>query len=239
MRLLLSRGRNGKMGTSKGYIAPSTPNWKQAKREVSRYLSNPAEAAKGSAAARYARAMAADSYDASQATRAFAGAISFSSASAAQGYAAALHEIGRDDILSLEPKEALDALISHFANDGSTIDDKIALDSMAESFQVLEVIQPEDLQNIDVSRLLKEMVCQFAKLKFAQLFDKQIRAKCPVIEEANRRIAEMQEYIYYVMGQQLTEDVLKEINPHNLANEIVVRGTLEKGFELMTVFYGG
>ncbi len=35
---------------------------------------------------------------------------------------------------------------------------------MAESFQVLEVIQPEDLQNIDRSRLLKEMVCQFAKL---------------------------------------------------------------------------
>ena len=40
---------------------------------------------------------------------------------------------GREDILSLEPKEALDALISHFANDGNTIDDKIALDSMVET----------------------------------------------------------------------------------------------------------
>lgn len=226
------------MGTSKGYIAPSTPNWKQAKREVSRYLSNSTETVKRNAAAKYARAMAADSYNASQATRAFAGIISFSTASATRGYTVALHEIGRDDVLSLEPKEALDALISHFASDGSTIDDKIALDSMAESFQVLEVIQPEDLQNIDISRLLKEMVCQFAKLKFAQLFDRQIRTKCPIIEEANRRIAEMQEYIYYAMGQQLTEDVLKEINPHNLANEMIVQNTLKKGFELMTIFYG-
>ncbi len=226
------------MGTSKGYIAPSTPNWKQAKREVSRYLSTPTENAKRTAVAKYARAMAADSYNASQVTRAFTGAISFSATSATQGYIAALHKIGRDDILSLEPKEALNALISHFTNDGSTIDDKIALDSMAESFQVLEIIQLEDLQNVDSSRLLKEMICQFAKLKFAQLFDKQIRTKCPVVEEANTRIAEIQEYIYYAMGQQLTDDVLKEINPHNLANEMIVQSTLKKGFELMTIFYG-
>ena len=101
--------------------------------------------------------------------------------STSRGYAIALREIGREDILSLEPKEALDALISHFANDGSTIDDKIVLDSMVETFKVLEVIQLEDLQGIDTSRLLKEMVCQFAKLKFALLFYNQIRTKCPVI----------------------------------------------------------
>lgn len=236
--LLLLKERCDKMGTSKGYIAPSTPNWKRAKREISHYLSNPTDVARKNVAAQYARAMAGDSYNVSQVTRAFAGAISFSSASTARGYAVALREIGREDILSLEPKEALDALISHFANDGSTIDDKIALDSMVETFKALEVIQLEDLQGIDTSRLLKEMVCQFAKLKFAQLFDKQIRTKCPVIEEANARIAEMQEYIYYAMNQQLTENILKEINPHNLANEMIVQNTLNKGFELMTIFYG-
>lgn len=226
------------MGTSKGYIAPSTPNWRQAKREVSRYLSNPTETARENVAAKYARAMTTDSYDISQAVRAFAGAISFSSASSSRGYVAALHEIGREDILSLEPNEAIEALISHFANDGSTIDDKIALDSMVESFQVLNVIEPEDLQNIDIFRLLKEMICQFAKLKFAQLFDKQVRNKCPVVEEANMRIVEIQDYIYYTMEQQLKDDVLKKINPHNLANEAIVQNTLEEGFKLMTVFYG-
>lgn len=226
------------MGTSKGYIAPSTPNWRQAKREVSRYLSNPTEIERKNAVAQYAKAMTTGGYNASQVAKAFAGVISFSSASASRGYAAALHDIARDDILSLEPQQALDALISLFANDGSTIDDKIALDSISESFQVLEVVDPEDLKNIDISQLLKEMICQFAKLKFAQLFDKQIRNKCPIVEEANGRIEEMQDYIYYTMGQQLTDDVLREINPHNLANETIVQSTLEEGFKLMTIFYG-
>ena len=226
------------MGTSKGYIAPSAPNWRQAKREVSRYLSTPTEIERKNVTAQYAKAMTTGGYNASQVAKAFAGVISFSSASASRGYAAALHGIGRDDILSLGPQEALDTLISIFASDGSTIDDKIALDSISESFQVLEVIEPEDLKNVDTSHLLKEMICQFAKLKFAQLFDKQIRNKCPIPEEANRRIAEMQDYIYYTMGQQLTNDVLSEMNPHNLANEVIVRNTLEEGFKLMIICYG-
>lgn len=226
------------MGTSKGYIAPSTPNWRQAKREVSRYLSNPTEAERKNATTQYAKAMTTGGYNASQVAKAFARVISFSSTSASRGYTAALHDIARDDILSLEPQEALDTLISFFASDGSTIDDQIALNSIVESFQVLEVVEPEALKNIDISHLLKEMICQFAKLKFAQLFDKQIRNKCPNVEEANGRIAEMQDYIYYTMGQQLTDDVLGEMNPHNLANEAIVLNTLEEGFKLMTIIYG-
>ncbi len=226
------------MGTSKGYIAPSTPSWRQAKREVSRYLSNPTETERKTLAAQYAKAMTTGGYTASQVAKAFAGVISFSSAIASRGYTAALHDIGRDDILSLGPQETLDTLISIFANAGSTIDDKIALDSISESFQVLQVIEPEDLKSIDTSRLLREMICQFAKLKFAQLFDKQIRNKCPIVEEANRRIAEMQDYIYYTMGQKLTNDILGEINPNNIANEVIVRNTLEEGFRLMTIYYG-
>ena len=116
--------------------------------------------------------------------------------------------------------------------------DKIALDCISESFEVLDISNPEDLQNIDTNRLLKEMVCQFAKLKFAQMFDKQIRTKCPIIEEANARIAEMQEFIYYTMEQQLTPEILREINPQNLANASIVQSTINKGFELMTIFYG-
>ena len=226
------------MGTSKGYIAPSTPAWSQAKRGVSRFLSNPTSLERGNATAKYAQAMSSGQYNAGQVAKAFSNVLSFSSSSSSHGYASALNRIGRDDILSLAPEEALNELISYFANDGSTIDDKISLDCISESFEVLEVTSPEDLQNVDTSRLLKEMVCQFAKLKFAQMFDKQIRNKCPIVEEANARIADMQEYIYYTMQQQLTPDVLHELNPQNLANESVVLNTINRGFELMTTFYG-
>lgn len=226
------------MGTSKGYIAPSTAAWSQAKRGVSRFLGNPTPVERSNAASKYAQAMSSGNYNVGQVAKAFSGIIDFSSSSISHGYANALGNIGRDDILSLPPEEALSELISHFANEGSTIDDQIALDCISESFEVLNVTNPEELQNIDASRLLKEMVCQFAKLKFAQMFDKQTRNKCPIIEEANARIADMQDFIYYTMEQQLTPEVLREINPHNLANEAVVQDTIQKGFELMTAFYG-
>lgn len=226
------------MGTSKGYVAPSTPAWSQAKRGLSRFLGNPTSLERANAAAKYAQAMSSGQYNAGQAAKAFSNVLSFSSSSSSHGYVSALNHIGREDILSLPPEEALNELISHFANDGSTIDDKIALDCISESFEVLEITTPEDLQNIDASDLLKEMVCQFAKLKFAQMFDKQIRSKCPIVDEANARIADMQEYIYYTMQQQLTPEILHEINPHNLANESIVLSTTNKGFELMTTFYG-
>lgn len=92
--------------------------------------------------------------------------------------------------------------------------------------------------NIEINGFIKEMVCQFAKLKFAQLFDKQIRNKCPNIVQANQRIAEMQDYIYYTMELTLTNEILASINPHNLSNETIVQDILKKGFELMELYYG-
>lgn len=226
------------MGTSKGYIAPSTPAWSQAKRSVSKYLSNPSNQGCRDTASKYAQAMSAENYNIDRVAKAFSGVIRFSDSSSNYGYINALHEIGREDILSLPPSEALSELIAQFSNDGSTIDDKIALDCIAESFRVLEVSTPEVLEHIDSSRLLKEMVCQFAKFKFAQMFDKQIRNKCPVIEEANSRISEMQDFIYYTMEQQLTPEILRTINPFNLANEDIIQETLKTAFKLMEHYYG-
>ena len=46
------------MGTSKGYISPTTPNWTSAKRGISTFLSTPSVQNKESAVAKYAHAMA-------------------------------------------------------------------------------------------------------------------------------------------------------------------------------------
>lgn len=226
------------MGTSKGYIAPSTPNWSRAKRSITSYLSNPSEEKRNSAAAGYAKAMSSAGFSDNRAIRAFSGIASFAASSGANGYSAALQEIRRDDILTLPPEEALSELIHNFTNEGATIDDAIALDCIADALTVLEIHSPEELSTVDVNRLIKELVCQFAKHKFAQLFDKQIRNKFPNTEEANARISEMQEYIYYTMELKLTPEVLLVINPENLTNEPVVQETMKKGFEFLVEFYG-
>ena len=226
------------MGTSKGYIAPSTPHWAQAKRGVSMYINNPSSAVKSAAASKYAKAMNTEGYSNSRVAHALSGFASFVSNSSTNGYATALRDIGREDILAMDPEDAINELTLHFANNGETIDDAIALDCISEALSVLNIQKIEDLQNIEINKFIKEMVCQFAKLKFAQLFDKQIRNKCPNIIQANQRIVEMQNYIYYTMELNLTNEILVSINPHNLSNETIVQDILKKGFELMELYYG-
>ena len=155
------------MGTSKGYIAPSTPYWSRAKRSVTSYLGNPSDNKRNSAASGYAKAMGSAGFSNNRAVHAFSGIASFAAFSGANGYQAALREIGRDDIFALPPEEALSELMHAFANDGATIDDAIALDCMSEALTVLEIQSPEQLSTVDINRLIKELVCQFAKLEFA------------------------------------------------------------------------
>jgi len=48
------------MGTSKGYIAPTTPHWSKAKRAVTSFVNNQDYDSKAKAAGRYAAAMKTD-----------------------------------------------------------------------------------------------------------------------------------------------------------------------------------
>ena len=105
------------MGTSKGYIAPSTPHWVQAKRGVSMYINNPSGTGNiAAAASKYAKAMNVEGYSNSRVAHAFAGFASFASSSSTNGYANALREIGREDILTMDSEDAINELILHFAN---------------------------------------------------------------------------------------------------------------------------
>lgn len=226
------------MGTSKGYIAPSTPHWAQSKRKVSMYISNPTNDSIRTAASSYAKAMNTEGYSNSRAVTAIAGLASFAASARKNGYANALREIGREDLLSLNPEEAFSELTLYYANDGETIDDAIALDCISAALVVLDIQKIDDLQNIDSSLFIREMVCQFAKLKFAQLYYKQIYNKCPNLAQADKLIEQMQSYIYYTMKNELTEEMLTSINPHNLSDESIVKAVIKNGFELMEHYYG-
>lgn len=226
------------MGTSKGYIAPSTPHWSHAKRGITSYLNDSTDDKRKTAAAGYAKAMNTSGFSNSRAVHAFANIAFFAASSKVKGVNAALKEIGREDLLDRPSEEVLNELMLDFTNDGATIDDAIALDCISAALIVLEINSLEDLSKVETSQFIKELVCQFAQHKFAQLFDKQIRNKFPNTGEANAKITEMQEYIYYTMEQRLSSEILSKINPRNLADESIVQDTMKKGFQLLEEFYG-
>ncbi len=224
------------MGTSKGYIAPSTPHWSQAKRQLTSYISNQTLDNRRNVARKYANAMSTEGFDKSRVVINISNFARFASSIRSVGYKHALEEIDRNDILDMNSEDALNELMYCFANDCITIDDKITLDCISATLSILEIKQPEDLKNIETNTLIKVLVCQFAKFKFAQLFDKQIRNKDSL--NADKIVLDMQNYIYYTMENSLTNDLLSSINPQNLAGEKIVKEIIEEAFKRMEEFYG-
>lgn len=224
------------MGTSKGYIAPSTPNWSSAKRGVSGYVSNPSDYNLKEAVSKFAKAMNADETISNRAFAAFSNFVSFVSSSKSNGFSQALNNLGKNYIADLPPEEVFNELINAFS-EGNTVDDIIANNCISEALEVLEIKTFEDLSNIKVNNLIKELVCQFAKQKFAQMFSEQIQNKCANVITANKRLEEIQNYIYYTLKDNLTSEILSQVNPLDLANEEIIIRAMKDAFDILGYYY--
>lgn len=224
------------MGTSKGYIAPSTPQWARAKRGVTSYIGNPSDTSIKQAVTDYAKAVSSDNNITENIADIFSQVIGFIlSSNSEHGFNGAIKEIHREDILKLDSAEALTELTYHFAHNGNTIDDAIALDCISNTFEVLEILDITDIEKISAKEFLKELVCQFAKLKFAQLFDKQIRNKCNSIQIANARIADVQDYIYETLKLKFDKkpELISAVNPKKLSEFSIVKELVTTGLKLL------
>ena len=224
------------MGTSKGYISPTTPKWSNAKRGVTTFTGNPSLSNKQEASSRFAKAIKADDRIIHNTSIIFSNLASFVSASKTNGISQALYDYDKNYINDLPPEEALNELINSFCK-GNTIDDVLANNCMSETLEVLEIDSLDDLSNVDVNELIKELVCQFATQKFAQVFDKHIREKSDNIIVANERLKDIQEYIYYTLKSNLTNENLTLINPHNLANEKIIVDIIKEAFSILENYY--
>lgn len=224
------------MGTSKGYISPSTPKWVSAKRRVSAYISSPSVSKKKEVAARYAQAMSDNNSLYKRATAVFSNFASFVLQGQSNGFDRVLNDYQLNQIIDLPPEEALSELINAFS-DGSTIDDDLACLCIYSALEELSINTLDDLSNLDVNILIKEFVCQFSMLKFAQLFDKHIKSKCDNIAVANARMQDIQEYIYNELMEKLTLERINAINPLNLANEQLVNNIMQEAFNILEHYY--
>ena len=175
------------MGTSKGYISPTTPKWSSVKRGLSTYLSNPTTSNVKTVASKYAHAMNDDKTSFHRASAIFSNFSAFVNQSKSQGLIQALNDYQLSYIIDLPPEEAIIELINVFS-DGSTIDDNISIACISVALEEIGVVSLEDLSNIQMNVFIKELTCQFAIQKFAQMFDKQLKNKCNNIRLVNNII---------------------------------------------------
>ena len=158
------------MGTSKGYITPTKPEWSAAKRAISTYLRNRDTESRTNAVSKYAKAVLAggtNSIDSSSSVSIAVGRIiAFTRGVAGNGLDSTLRQFGREDLIGKPPETIINELVDEFTNHSSTVDDSLALAAISTAFEVLKVNSPEDLADINLNAFLVEMIIAYVNNDF-------------------------------------------------------------------------
>ena len=232
------------MGTSKGYIAPTRPEWSKAKRAISIYLRNRDSDSKARAVSKYADAMRTSgsiktdgmAFGASFSSSA-GNVISFARGVANHGLALTLSQFGRDDLIGKSSDMIIHELLTQFTNHGSTIEDSLAMDALSSAFENLNIVTPDDLAKVDLDLFLEELIIAFVNNDFDFRFHEKIsQGRTP--EDARSILDEVHGYIDGILRERLNHRNLGEIDLSKMDAERIVSEMLNDAFSACVDIYG-
>ena len=125
------------MGTSKGYIAPTTSHWSTAKRAVTAFINNRDFDSKAKAASKYATAMKTDMSTGGSFQSAAARTLGFAQKVASGGLDNALREYNREDLIGKPSEVVWTELLHEFTNSGASVEDNMAADALSQAMDNL------------------------------------------------------------------------------------------------------
>lgn len=225
------------MGTSKGYIAPTTPQWSQAKRAVTSYIKNGNMESRAKAVSKFASAMHHDLASSEQFTKAAGSILSFAQAVSRAGINNALHEFNRNDLIGKSSDEIYNELVQEFTNYGNTTEDYLSAEAIRAALKELNITDLEDLKVVAPDVLLKEMLIEYIKFSFAFRYEEKIRMKRNP-EETDRLLEEMGKYISNELHNNLKLEDIKTIDFERMQASEIVKRSLEDAYQVFELFYG-
>lgn len=227
------------MGTSKGYISPTKPEWTSAKRAVSSYLRNRDADSRSNAMSKYVSAMASTNAVSSSVFSSSAGEVlGFARGVSSNGLNDTLIEFGRQDLIGKDSGEILDAIMDQFTNGSATLEDSLAADAISKAFENLEIGTAEDLGKVDIDQLLGEMVIEFININFDLRFDERIgKGRTPA--EKAEILADMHNYVANALHGKLNARQISKMDFSKLQASEIVKTTLEDAYETFQEYYGG
>ena len=227
------------MGTSKGYIPPTKPEWSSAKRAVSSFLRNRDGESKENAIHKFGEAMSsAGIVSGSSFSNAAGNVIGFACGIRENGLDNTLLEFGREDLIGKEPDEILHELIYQFTNNSSTLEDSLALDALSQALDDLNIETIDDLGKVDIDILLREMVTEFVIISFDLVFDEKI-GKGRGQSEKELILKEMHTYIADALYSSLSQKELKKIDFANMSASSIVKSSIDEAYKICANYYGG
>lgn len=227
------------MGTSKGYIAPTKPEWTSAKRAVSSYLRNRDSDSKSNAVKKYAEAMTSSGMVSNNSFASAAGnVLGFASGVSHNGVDKTLHYFGRDDLIGKDPEYIMNELLDQFTNNQATLEDSLAADALSQTFENLDINTVEDFDSVNLDILLRQLVTEFININFDLRFEEKIgKGRTPA--EKTCILGEMHNYIADTLHDCLSQKELQHIDFSNISASKIVQETLEEALSVCANYYGG
>ena len=226
------------MGTSKGYIPPTRPEWSNAKRAVSTLLREGDADSRAKAAAKFANAMISDGISADSSFANAAGSFLRIAQSVADGNVnESLIKLGRDDLIGKDPQEILEELLDQFTGDKATMEDSLSADAISQAFDELDIKSLEDLGAVDLDVLLQTMISAYICISFDLHFEEKIgKGKSP--KEKESILSSMHNYIKDTIHASINEESIRSVDLSNLSSNQLVSETLREALNVCKEYYG-
>ena len=227
------------MGTSKGYLPPTTPEWKKAKGSLTSFMKskgNGGDGRKEKAVGDYAKAHGSGS-SYSAIGKAGAKIVGLFNAIADKGLEAALAEVGLSGLIGQDTEKLYNGLINYFSDEAGEIEDGIIRDSLSQLFIDLKIDTVEDLRQIKSEDFLMSFIIRYIQVDFkTRFFEKILSGRS--IAESKSIIKDIGEYIEYTIRDNYTIKDIAKIDWHGEEGKSFVSAQCKSCYSLLQAMGG-
>lgn len=225
------------MGTSKGYIPPTTIPWRDAKRAVSAFRREPlAGDLMQNAIARYAKARVGNGNENTNVTRAIIKTADFLNAVQTGTISSFLQNINRIDLLGKSTRELFDTLLYEFTNNSNTPTDRILNFVMSQVLENLGVKSEDDFVGINPVDFLLEFLAEYICSDFDFRFEEQLR-KGVIPSDYETTQNNIHGFIRNTVFAMRDSEEIRSIDYSSLRNEQIVQDIMNETFNIFSRLY--
>lgn len=199
------------MGTSKGYLPPTTPEWSKAKTTLTHYIKNSAgNGNKSKVLADYARAHKSSSnfLGVGNVANRLVGLLNLIQS---EGLESALEQVGLSHLLDTEASNLYNELLNYFNEATITIEDSVIRDSLNQTFEEVNLQDVSELISWDIKDVLITFFIKYIQNSFQSNFFEKIQAT-KSISETNRILDNINDHIDFEIRNNQNFEMLNKID---------------------------
>ena len=162
-----------------------------------------------------------------------------------QGFNKALEQAGLSNLIGKSNEEIYSGLLDYFSGDGSSLDDAVVRDSMAELMKELFLDVPEGksfeevINDLDMNKFVKDLITKFVQKDFIMNFSEKIEVKCKNIEEYKKAEKQIKDFIKIKIESKYTVEDLSKINWHGVEGRNFINNRCNEVLKVFEVYLEG